>query len=101
MQMKSSATKIVHTIFLSLFIIGSLQVNLKPFFAENALERLARAENAWEMFARTSSEQYERERKEKRDQETQETIASILLLIFLGGSLYFWYWTEKNNRKPK
>ena len=104
MQMKSSTTKIVHTIFLSLFIVGLFQVNPKPVLAESQGDMYRDQYQRYQKqqvdtAIRASTEQYERYQKEKRDKETANFI--INSLIFVGGSLYFCYWAYKNSKKPK
>jgi len=101
MHMKSSTTKTVHTIFLSLFIVGLFQVNPKPVLAQSQVDRdqyqrYQKEQVDWAI--RASTEQYDRYQKEKRD---QETVGSIISLIGLVGSICFCYWAYRISKKPK
>ena len=101
--MKSSTTKTVHTIFLSLFIVGLLQVNPKPVLAQSQVDRFQdqykryqKEQVDWAI--RSSTEQYDRYQKEKRD---QETVSFIISLISVVGSTCFCYWAYRISKKPK
>ncbi len=98
--MKSST---VHTIFLSLFIVGLFQVNPRPVLAQSQVDRFQdqykrhqKEQVDWAI--RSSTEQYDRYQKEKRD---QETVSFIISLISVVGSTCFCYWAYRISKKPK